>query len=438
MSLTVNYCLRWIFEAIYTLMWFLVLNKTLKPRYSLKIIHPVQFIWFISYMIVNRMLPYMSFIRMVLFATILVFISIACYTDPWPKVLFSVAMIFMVLITNELLGVGLYFPEEALSGNQESLSIPAFIQFWSLYLSTGAVLYFLLYLFLNRQRFQMRAPDWGLFALFPASQYILMYGWLDVLRVENSSSRNVFFILVVFACITADIGLFAAVIRISQRAQLAAENSMLSSQVDYQEKHYQALTAQYENIRRMRHDIANHLNAMESLLSSGRSDEAQEYLQELNSTPFDSTLGMCEHPVADAFLHSKIEAARSLGISVEAKISLPAGIPVSNVDLIRIFGNLIDNAIEACAGQDKPWLSISCTLSRACLIISTSNPAPPSTGKKRRRIPELDRGIGKAVLSDIAKKYNGSINLSEKEGVFSTELILSLDYKRSVRSEINA
>ena len=177
---------------------------------------------------------------------------------------------------------------------------------------------------------------------------------------------------------------------------------------------------------------------MESLLSSGRSDEAQEYLQELNSTPFDSTLGMCEHPVADAFLHSKIEAARSLGISVEAKISLPAGIPVSNVDLIRIFGNLIDNAIEACAGQDKPWLSISCTLSRACLIISTSNPAPPSTGKKRRRIPELDRGIGQAVLSDIAKKYNGSINLIEKEGVFSTELILSLDYKRSVRSEINA
>ena len=426
MNLTVNHCLRWVFEAIYSLIWFIVLNRTHNHRYSKKISYLILYCWYFGYMIVNPLLPFMSLIRMLLFAVILFFVCRFCYTDSWWKILFSVAMIFMVLITNEIIGVGLYFPQEALTGNQESMSIPAYIQFWSTYLATGAVLYLLLYLFLNRQRFQLHTSDWGLFALFPVSQYVLMYGWMDVLRLANSKSRNLFFLLVLGACIAADIGLYTAVIRISQRARLAAENSILSAQVDSQEKHYQALTAQYENIRRMRHDISNHLSAMESMLSSGHSSEAQEYLRELNSVPFDSTLGMCEHPVADAFLHTKINAAREMGIAVKAKIGLPAGIHVSNVDLIRIFGNLIDNAVEACAGLDKPWLSINCTYSQGCLVINTSNPEPPST-KKKRRIPELERGIGQAVLSDIAEKYNGSLKFGSDNGIFSTQLILSPD-----------
>lgn len=425
MDTSVNYILRWFFEAIYSLMWFIVLNRTHNHRYSSKTSYLILFCWFFAYMIISRLLPFMSLVRMLLFEVILFFVCRLCYTDAWWKILFSVAMIFMVLITNEMIGVGLYFPAETLAGEQESLTTPAFIQFWLTYLFTGALLYFLLYLFLNRQKFQLRAADWGMFALFAVSQYMLMYGWLDTLRTAGNRGRNVFFVLVMCACVLSDIGLFAAVTRIAQRARLAAENNMLSSQVDSQEKYYKALTDQYEGIRRMRHDIANHLNAMESLLSSGHSDEAQEYLQELNAIPFDSTLGLCEHPVVDAFLHSKLETARAQGIKVKASVSLTAGTPVSNVDLICVFGNLIDNATEACTGLENAWINISCVKSKGCLIISTSNPLRPRPQSKHRRIPELERGVGKAVLEDIAGKYNGSLYFSETDGTFTTQLILN-------------
>ena len=238
--------------------------------------------------------------------------------------------------------------------------------------------------------------------------------------------RSFFFLLVMFACIFADVSLFSAMICLSQRAQLAAENNILAAQIDAQEKHYQALAAQYESIRRMRHDIANHVSAMQSLLASGRSSDAQEYLEELVTIPFDTNLGLCKNPVVDAFLHNKLEEARSAGIDVTVRIDLDADIPVSNVDLIRIFGNLIDNALEACEGTETPSVSIACSKAYGCLVITTQNPIRQEKPDKGRRIPGLDRGIGMHVLADVAKKYNGSISFNENKRIFTTELIIGI------------
>lgn len=254
----------------------------------------------------------------------------------------------------------------------------------------------------------------------------------DSIRQAGNDSRAIFLVIAICACIVSDIGLFAAVMRITQRTQLAAVNSMLAAQVDSQEQHYRDLTSQYESIRRMRHDIANHLNAMESLMASGRNAEAKEYLQELNSTPVDSTLGMCEHPVVDAFLHNRISAARNSGVEIEAAIDLSANVPVSNVDLIRIFGNMLDNALEACSQSASPKISLSCIRARGCLIIRTMNPVNHSSNVKGRRIAGLERGIGQRVLSDIAEKYGGNLSFDEKDGIFKIELILNFGEIKNV------
>lgn len=426
MNISVNYIFQIIFDILYVSMWFGVLNFTLTMRYSRKLTLFLQCLWFPLYFFGSRALPFLSEMRVLFSFIIYIAAALILYTDHWSKIFFSSAMVFATIITNEVIGASLYYPEEALMGNSLSMSTPEFLKFMSVSLATAAILYLLLCLFLNRQKYRLKAADWGLFALFPVSQYVLMYGWFDSIRYTDSSGRALFFVIVICSCIISNIGLLAAVMRIAQRTQLAAENSILAAQVDSQEKHYQDLTSQYESIRRMRHDIANHLNAMEGLMASGRNTEAQEYLKELNSTPIDSTLGMCEHPVVDAFLHNRISAARSSGVEIEAAIDLPANVPVSNVDLIRVFGNMLDNALEAyyqCAPQK---ILISCSRARGCLIISTTNPVNHSSNIKGQRIAGLERGIGQRVLSDIAAKYGGSLSFSEDEGIFSAELILNM------------
>lgn len=426
MNISINFILQIVFDILYVSMWFGVLNFTLTKRYSRRLTFFLQCLWFPLYFFGSRSLPFMSEIRVVYAIVIYIAAALFLYKDHWTKVLFSAAMVYLTIITNEILGASLYYPEDALAGNSLNMSTHEYLRFMSISLATAATLYLLLYLFLNRQKYRLKTTDWGMFALFPVCQYVLMYGWFDSIRQTDSSGRTIIFGIIICACIISDIGLFAAVIRIAQRTQLAAENNMLAAQVDSQEKHYQDLTSQYESIRRMRHDIANHLNAMESLMASGRNAEAKEYLQELNSTPLDSTLGMCEHPVVDAFLHNRISSAKGSGVEINAEIDLPANVPVSNVDLIRIFGNMLDNALEACSQSPAPKISISCIRARGCLIISTVNPVADSDNVKGLRIAGLERGIGQRVLTDIAVKYGGNLSFNKSNGIFKTELILNM------------
>ena len=66
--------------------------------------------------------------------------------------------------------------------------------------------------------------------------------------------------------LVSDILLYRTMVRTEQRVQLEVENALLESQLDAQLAHYRDLTAQYEQIRAMRHDIAHHLNTIHALL----------------------------------------------------------------------------------------------------------------------------------------------------------------------------
>ena len=368
----------------------------------------------------------MSELRVLLGFLSFIGIGLVLYAAPWPKVLFTTAMITLLIFTNEIIGVALYFPPEALAGTPELLSVKGQIMFYGPYLTVGALLFFLLALFLNRYKFNLGKNDWLLFAVFPISQAFLMFGWLDAIRTTADESRVVFFIIAIVAAVIADVGIFLSVLHIAQRAQLKAENEMLSRQVEAQEKHYADLTAQYESIRRMRHDIANHRDTMQALLENSRSSEAAAYLSELKSSAYDTTLGICENPIIDAFLHNKIESAKAAGVEIRARVSLSTGLTVSNVDLVRAFGNLLDNAVEACSGIAGACVDLSCAQLSGCLVIRTENPVSRSPAEKQRRIPELERGVGSRVLKDLAEKYNGSLKQEQQDGVFRAELILNL------------
>ena len=419
--------IQFIFDILFCGMWVLVMNFTYPYRFSRRVTYLLEIAWLLFNIVVTRSLPFMSAIRSTLCYFLFFVVCILVFDAPWPKVLFNSAMILLLVITNELIGAALYYPPEAMAGTPELLSTKGQLLFLGPNLVTGAVLFFLYGLLINRVKFDLSSRDWLLFAIFPISQYLLMFGWLDAIRTTTDQSRVVFFIIAILAAVIADVGIFLAILHIAQRAQLMAENEILSRQVEAQEKHYADLTAQYESIRRMRHDIANHLNAMQSLLENSRSGEAAAYLSELKASTYDTTLGICENPIIDAFLHNKIESARASGVEIHARVSLSAGLTVSNVDLVRAFGNLLDNALEACAGIAGACVDLRCAQLSGCLVIRCENPVSGTPAGKSRRIPELDRGVGSRVLKDLAEKYNGSLKQERQEGIFLAELILNMN-----------
>lgn len=86
---------------------------------------------------------------------------------------------------------------------------------------------------------------------------------------------------------------------------------------------------QYEDNRRIRHDIAHHMHTIQLLLESDRRQEATAYAGELmRQQEHSSQLGQCENPLVDAFLFSRIREARQAGIRWRHRWCCPGGCPL--------------------------------------------------------------------------------------------------------------
>ena len=168
------------------------------------------------------------------------------------------------------------------------------------------------------------------FSVFPVTQ-ILYSAAIQALIFYPPRYEYTSVLLVVTALfLVSDSLLFRTMVRTEQRVQLEVENELLESQLDAQLAHYGDLTAQYEQIRAMRHDISHHLNTIHALLQAGNLQAASAYSEQLlPAQTYSSRLGSCRNPVVDAFFvhaHAGGRAARRLGAGGRVAAGGAAGV----------------------------------------------------------------------------------------------------------------
>ena len=265
------------------------------------------------------------------------------------------------------------------------------------------------------------------FSAFPITQMVCEASLVTLMFTPPQYEYIPMQLIVSVLFLVSDILLYRTMVRTEQRVQLEVENQLLEKQLDAQLAHYSDLTAQYEQIRAMRHDISHHLNTINALLQEGNLKAATEYSEQLlPMQTYISRLGKCQNPVVDAFLYTRVQDAQTRGVPVRADVSLPVELPVSNTDLIVAFGNLLDNALEACSGIPDAAITLRAHMDKGYLVIQESNPvcARQPQGKKPRRIPELERGVGFRVLSSLAAKYDGSFRHTCENDTYTVTLLL--------------
>lgn len=266
-----------------------------------------------------------------------------------------------------------------------------------------------------------------IFSAFPITQMVCEASLVTLMFTPPRYEYIPMQLIVSVLFLVSDILLYRTMVHTEQRVQLEVENQLLEKQLDAQLAHYSDLTAQYEQIRAMRHDISHHLNTINALLQEGNLKAATEYSEQLlPMQTYISRLGKCQNPVVDAFLYSRMQDAEHRGMPVQADVSLPVELPVSNTDLIVAFGNMLDNALEACSGIPDAAITLRAHMDKGYLVIQESNPvcARQPQGKKPRRIPELERGVGFRVLSSLAAKYDGSFRHTCENDTYTVTLLL--------------
>ena len=222
---------------------------------------------------------------------------------------------------------------------------------------------------------------------------------------------------------------------------------------------YQMLEEQYRSLERIRHDMKNHIIGLQSLIDNLGWDEksnkfnceiclrqTRNYLHRLaDAGGIEYSDELTGKSIIDALLYYKHKQAKDNHIHWECDVHIPSECPIDDFDLCVIFGNLLDNALEAClkmSPADDRFINIHAHIVKKCLLIEITNSAEMITSPAKevkqsdnvnnhirsnndtKQLGYMKHGIGLRNVKDTIDKYNGTLDIGADDNIFRISILL--------------
>lgn len=209
---------------------------------------------------------------------------------------------------------------------------------------------------------------------------------------------------------------------------------LFHTQASMLEEHAEEVENIYRHMRGWRHDYKNHIQTMKAYIEMNKIELLQEYLEELDDDLVAIDVSIhTGNVMADAILNSKLSLAEARNIQLDVKASIPSNLPVHNVDLGTLLGNLLSNAIEGSQTVVDPsnrFIRVYIVEMKEQLYISITNSMNQTIKKKgtgyQTTKKGTEHGFGLKRIDQTVHKYQGHVNRKHEVGVFATEILLPL------------
>lgn len=244
-------------------------------------------------------------------------------------------------------------------------------------------------------------------------------GTVMVNRLYNDY-QVLFLISLTFLCV---IVLLISYKRIIEYFMEEKKKMVLVQQMNFQKNYIQKVKFCYQQTKAFRHDIKNHILVLNGLFQKGYIDKAIQYVKKMEKITalcmLDCNTG---NLIVDALLNQKLGEALQEGIKVNCDIQIPAEICIDDVDLCIVFGNIIDNAVNACKKieNEEKYIFLHTVQKNEMFIISVENSIRKEEGKKHKI------GLGLNNIKSAVTKYNGMVNIEELEYKFIINILFSI------------
>jgi hypothetical protein len=225
-------------------------------------------------------------------------------------------------------------------------------------------------------------------------------------------------------------------LRTDESAALREKTKTMETLLGFQKREYEKMSRQIAETRAARHDLRHHLSLVETYLQSENYGALREYLNEYRSSlPQSAGPPVSEHYAVNAILQHYAEIARAEHIRVRINIQIPRKTGFSDSDLCIVFGNCLENAIEACRAipDGGRYINIKAKVHGDILGMAVDNSFDGAVQVKdgkfisKKRVNE--EGIGLSSIKAIADKYNGKAIFSFDQCEFQTSIILNMKEK---------
>lgn len=190
-----------------------------------------------------------------------------------------------------------------------------------------------------------------------------------------------------------------------------------------------------DSIKKLRHDMKNHLANIRSLIERGEITDAVTLLDKTaeNVNLVRNEIINSGNNFVDAILQSKTAVCREKNIDFTYSVQPLAEINIDVVDLSSLLSNLLDNAIESAVQTNEPFVRLTIIKYNAYYTVCVEN-----SYKGKEYIKEIAgtlistksdkalHGYGTQIISDIAQKYDGSYSWEAQEKKFVSTVLIKI------------
>ena len=213
-----------------------------------------------------------------------------------------------------------------------------------------------------------------------------------------------------------------------KQKSLITQKQLTEVRLKEQIKHYNDITAAQAQTRKLKHDLSNHIISIKSYVEDGKKDECLKYLDNLTDyANINSDIIDTGNSVIDAILTAKRNLARERNIDFSADIQIPADLKINSSDCCVIFGNALDNAIEACDKvQGNKYIKVSLVYQNGSLMCKIANSMNETKNPllKTTKADKINHGIGLKNIRETLNKYSSMLRVEQNAGEFVLSFII--------------
>lgn len=366
-------------------------------------------------------------LNIIVFTIINLLCFILCYHIKFKNALFQTFILVILSIASELLIITI--PHiNIMPNNTVNMSATQ-----SIFLTlTSKSLYLIGMLIINKLSFSDN-KNYGVSPVALISIPTITIAILILIFETNIASHSlsiVCFLLMLINCILLFINK-----RMTNKDLEISELKSEQTKENLQLEHYLSLKEKDEKLRILHHDLKEHLMAVASLVSKndGNNTEALEYIKSLcieeeSSQAVDYSdnfmLNWLLTKRKDECLEKRIDFKIN---PIQAQLSF-----INHLDVVSLFSNLINNAVEGCENSDIKRIHLDIHMSNDNYVIinmENSSDTEPLVIDGRLRTHKDNKnlhGIGMNSIRRTLKKYDGNLKWAydPKDKIFCTTIIM--------------
>ncbi len=248
----------------------------------------------------------------------------------------------------------------------------------------------------------------------------IMVAFIIALHWEQSDPTKNY---LVYSFMILMLGLSILIVLLTMRAVGRSKDHVVSMTQQHYIDHVSSL---FTTVRGQRHDFLNHVQVIRSLAQTGRIEQLKNYTAELVGEVKEiNDILLIGHPALAALIQSKLVASTDENIDFLYDFSNVEGLSlgVKSIDIIKIAGNLIDNALDEVKKLSHPhrWIHVKGWMEGQDLYLTVHNPSKGLSEEEKNMlfIPGYStkpqdgesRGLGLAIVKDRVDYYKGDIEV---------------------------